>query len=139
MPLLDEPVLGTLAGDRQAVELARDAHGEVAHVDHLLDFSFSLGEDLPRLESHEPSQVLLSLTQRLSDLPDDLSTPWRWDVPPRLEREASPFDDAIEVIGGAAGHACDRLTGGRVDRHETRASRLVDPGTMIDTAVQVLE
>ena len=65
VPLLDHPVPGPLAGDRQAVELARQADGEVAHVDHLLDLALALGADLARLEGDQQAQVGLALAQGL--------------------------------------------------------------------------
>ena len=65
VPLLDHPVPGPLAGDRQAVELARQADGEVAHVDHLLDLALALGADLARLERDQQAQVRLVLAERL--------------------------------------------------------------------------
>ena len=51
VPLLHHPVLRALGGDGQAVELAREADGEVADVDHLLHFAFALGEDLAGISS----------------------------------------------------------------------------------------
>ena len=47
MPLLQHAVVWPLAGDRQAVELPRQADSEVAHVDHFLDFAQSFAFDLP--------------------------------------------------------------------------------------------
>ena len=51
---------GSFAGDGEAVQLARQADGEVAHVDHFLDLAFALGADLARLESDQKSQVGLA-------------------------------------------------------------------------------
>ena len=50
MPLLHHAVPRPLRGDRQAVELARQADREVADVDHLLHFAVALGADLAHLE-----------------------------------------------------------------------------------------
>ena len=53
MPLLHHPVPRTLGRDGQAVQLARETHGEVADVDHLLHLAVSLGADLAHLERHQ--------------------------------------------------------------------------------------
>ena len=44
-------VAGALGGDGEAVELAREAAGEVADVDHLLHFAARLGDDLAGLDA----------------------------------------------------------------------------------------
>jgi hypothetical protein len=59
VPLLVHAVQRSLAVHREAVELAREADGEVADVDHLLHLAEPLGEDLPHLERDEPSERLL--------------------------------------------------------------------------------
>ena len=86
MPLLDHPVPRPLAGDRQAVELPRQADGEVAHVDHLLDLALALRADLARLERDQQAEVRLLLAQGLADLADDLAADRRGDHPPGPER-----------------------------------------------------
>ena len=53
VPLLHHPMVWPLAGDGQAVELPRQADGEVADVDHLLDLAEALLEDLAAFERHE--------------------------------------------------------------------------------------
>ena len=75
VPLLHHPVGGTLAGDRQAVELAREADGKVADVDPLLDLAERLGPDLADLQGHERGEFLLLLADRLADPADQLATP----------------------------------------------------------------
>ena len=48
---------GPLGGDGQAVELARQADGEVADVDHLLHFAEALLRDLARLERDQRARA----------------------------------------------------------------------------------
>ena len=48
----------TLGSDGETVQLAREADGEVADVDHLLHFAEALGDDLPDLERHQRAQGL---------------------------------------------------------------------------------
>ena len=60
MPLLVHAVLGPLGVHRQAVEHARLADGEVADVDHLLDFAIALGLDLAHLEADQAAEAVLA-------------------------------------------------------------------------------
>ena len=59
LPGLAHVVAGPLAGDGQAVELARQADGEVADVDHLLHLAEALGGDLAGLERDQRGEVVL--------------------------------------------------------------------------------
>ena len=51
MPCLHHAMAGSLGGDGEAVELARQADGVVANVDHLLHFAARLGDDLAGLDA----------------------------------------------------------------------------------------
>src|SRR3546814_11964208 len=83
MPGLHHPVIGPLGGDGEAVELARQADGEVADVDHLLHFAESIGDNLPRLEADEAGQRLLPFAQHLAELAATLASTRRGAGPPR--------------------------------------------------------
>ena len=52
--------VGALGGDGQAVELARQADGEIADVDHLLHFAEALGGDLAGLEGDQAAELGLA-------------------------------------------------------------------------------
>ncbi len=58
---------GRSRGDRQAVELARQADGEVADVDHLLHFAEAFAGDLAGLDGDEAAQRLLVGAQLLAE------------------------------------------------------------------------
>ena len=73
MPLLDHPVVGPLAGDGQAIKLARQADREVADVDHLLDFAEAFLDDLAGLQRHQPGQRLLGGAQFLAKQPNQFA------------------------------------------------------------------
>ena len=90
LPLLDHAVPRPFAGDRQAVQLARQADGEVAHVDHFLDLAFTLGADLAGLERDQQPEVGLVGAQGRADLADDLAATGRRNHPPASERLARP-------------------------------------------------
>ena len=53
MPGLHQPVTGALGGDGPAVQLPRQADGELADVDHLLHLAEGLGGDLACLDRDE--------------------------------------------------------------------------------------
>ncbi len=61
MPGLHQPMRRPLRGDGAAVELARQADGELADVDHLLHFAQRLGGDLADLDGHQRREVVLVL------------------------------------------------------------------------------
>ena len=73
MPLLHHPVAGPLAGDGETVELARQADREVADVDHLLNLTASLGEDLAGLDGDEFAERVLCRAQFLAEQADELA------------------------------------------------------------------
>ncbi len=59
MPLLVHAMAGPLAVHGEAVELAREADGEIGDVDHLLHFAQALGQDLAHFERDQRAQILL--------------------------------------------------------------------------------
>ena len=60
VPLLEHPVVWALAGDREAVKLARQPDGEIAHVDHFLNFAFAFAPDLAGLDGDQQPEIGLS-------------------------------------------------------------------------------
>ena len=69
VPRLHQPVAGSLAGDREAVQLARETDREVADVDHLLDLAEALGADLAGLDRHQLAELVLVLAEELTEPP----------------------------------------------------------------------
>ena len=65
--------LGALGGDGEAVELARQADGEVADVDHLLHFAEAFGDDLAGLERDQPAEIVLGGAQLLAEQAHELA------------------------------------------------------------------
>ena len=113
MPLFDHPVIGPLAGDGQPVQLARQADGIVANVDHFLHFALAFGDDLAGFERHQPGQRLLCDAQFLAEQADQFATPRGWHAAPRqkggLRTRAGGGD-----VAGAGFH--DRADAVAVDR-----------------------
>ena len=61
MPALEQMVARTFGGDRQAIQLAREADREVADVDDFLHFAQPFAEDLAGLERDEfPERLLVA-------------------------------------------------------------------------------
>ena len=88
MPRLHQAVAGPLAGDREAVQLARQADGEVADVDHLLDLTETLGADLPGLDRDQLAELGLVGAQQLTEPADQPATHRR--------RRRSPFTERLD-------------------------------------------
>ena len=57
MPGLGHAMAGALGGDGEAVQLPRQADGEIADVDHLLHFAEALGDDLADLKRDQRAQA----------------------------------------------------------------------------------
>ena len=100
MPGLHHAVAGALGGDGQAVQLARQAHGEVADVDHFLHFAFALGQDLAGLQAHQPAQLALVAAQGLAEQAQQLATARRRHVAPGQAGLAGAGDGGMRL-----GHA----------------------------------
>ena len=77
---------GALRGDRQPVELAREADGEIADVDHLLNLAEPLLVDLAAFERHQAAQRLLAGPQLLAEQPHEFAPARRRNAAPGLER-----------------------------------------------------
>ena len=75
-----------LRGDRAAVELARQAHREVADVDHLLHLAEPLLRDLPHLERHELTKGALFTPELLTEKPHELAPVWPRQIAPDQKR-----------------------------------------------------
>ena len=96
MPLLHQPVAGTFAGDRQAVQLAAEADGEVADVDHLLHLAKCLALDLADLDLHQTAEVCLVRAQQRGELADQLAAQRARCGAPRLEGGRGLVDRLID-------------------------------------------
>ena len=105
VPGLEHAMAGALGGDRTAEELAREPHGEVADVDHLLHLAEALLGDLAGLERDELAERLLLASQLLAEQADELAAPRCGHVAPRLEGFGGSRDCGIGTgrIGATAG------------------------------------
>src|SRR5262249_47355331 len=92
MPGLDHAVFGAFGGDSQAIELARQANGEVANVDHLLNLAEAFGDDLADLDGHETAKCFLVHPQLLSEQADKLAAIGRRRIAPGEKGFLRPLD-----------------------------------------------
>ncbi len=114
VPLFHHPVARALGGDGQAVELPRQADGEVADVDHLLHFAVALRADLAHLEADEIAQRLLGGAQRLAEVAHELAALGRRRLAPRAEAGAGGRGHAVVGLGRGQLHAGNRRAGRRI-------------------------
>ena len=134
MPLLEHPVPGTFAGHRQTIQLPRESRGEIAHVDHLLDFASAFGADLSDFQSDEHSEVGLVFAQRRAKSPHDVASCRRGQHPPPLKGVASVLDDPFVVVATCRDDAAQDLARRRIDRIEQLAARFT-PAPAVDAAL----
>ena len=93
MPGLHHAVARALGGDGKAVDLARQAHGEVADVDHLLHLAETLGDDLSGFEGDDRADRLLGGAQFLPKEPNEFAPARSRDVAPQGEGGFRAADD----------------------------------------------
>src|SRR6266702_2816739 len=115
MPRLHHPVLATLGCDGQAIELTRQAHREVADVDHLLDFAESLRRDLADFDRNELAEGLLVGSQFFAKKPDEFAALGGRNQTPFEEGGMSLVDRSLRLLCADLVHmggdlACDWRT-----------------------------
>ena len=55
----------------ESIELAREAHGEVGDINHLLHFALSLRREFSRFECDERAEIVLVIAEFFADGADD--------------------------------------------------------------------
>jgi hypothetical protein len=101
----EHAVAWALAGHGDAVELAREADGEVGDVDRLLHLAEALGADLADLERDERAERVLG-AELVADGADDLAAHGRGDL-----KDSAPGGRVVELDPG------ERLAGRGVFGH----------------------
>ena len=108
VPGLHHAMPGALAGDGQAVQLARQPDGEIADVDHFLHFAQPFLQDLAGLDGHQPPERLLVRAHQLAEPAHQLTAPGRRHAAPRrgMRRSArAVFSAMVEAVSDL--HAAD--------------------------------
>ena len=96
------------------MELTRQADGEIADVDHLLDLAEALRQDLARFDRHEHGQVVLVRPQLLAEFAHDGAALWAGHGAPGGRGGGRALDGAVEIVVGD--HPTERRTGDRRSR-----------------------
>ncbi|MNZ71074.1 hypothetical protein D3C78_894290 [compost metagenome] len=119
-------VAGTLGGDGQAVELARQADGEVADVDHFLHFAQAFLGDLAGLPGHQLAQLRLARAQLLAEQAHQFAPPGRRHLAPGVEGVGGAADLLLHLGGALQVHGTQAATvdGGMDDQFAV----LIQPG-----------
>ena len=97
LPGLREAVGRAFRGDRSAVQLAGQADGEVADVDHLLHLTARLGGDLADLDADQGGQVIEVVAHEVAEPAHDLAADGRRCRAPRAERRHRTVEHIVEV------------------------------------------
>jgi len=116
-----------LRGDHEAVELAREAGGEFADVNHLLHFAHALDANLAHFQADQFAQRLLQFTQRVAEVTDHLTPARRGPRTPRLERLIGPRHQRL--VGGrrSLNDLRQRLAVGWVVGYQFASAAIFDP------------
>ena len=117
VPGLHHAVTRPLGGDGQAIKLARQADGEVADVDHLLDLALALLEDLAALDGDDLAQRVLVRAQLLGEQAHQLAALGSGHRTPDIEGGDRAADHDVDGSGCILGEAGD---GAAVDRRSHR-------------------
>ena len=67
MPGLGHAVTRSLGGNGQTIELAGQAHGKVADIDHFLNFTQTLLVNLAAFHSHQSAEGLLMFPELVAE------------------------------------------------------------------------
>ena len=115
VPILGHPVPGSFRGHCQSIELPGQADGEIADVDHFLDFAETLRMDLAGLEGYQRTECALVPAQFLAEETNQLASPrGRYPTPfqVRMLRGLHGPIDGHRIVGGHLrnGVAVDRRT-----------------------------
>ena len=134
---------GALGRDRESVQLARQAHGEVADVDHLLHLAATFLQELAGLERHQQAESVLGRTQRVAIAAHQLAAPRRGHVAPSpLGCGRAGVHGIGDVVrswhGGRARGYCRRSACARTARRSCRRRPDRGRGAAAATSVQAL-
>src|ERR1700737_2748186 len=86
MPRLCHTVLVALGSNGQTIKLTGKPHGEVADVDHLLDFAETFRLDLADLDGHESAEEALVGPQLFAKEPHEFTA--------LRTRDQAPFEES---------------------------------------------
>ena len=103
VPGFHHAVAGAFAGNRQAMQLARQSHGEVADVDHLLHLAQPSGAHLAASSDTQQAQGLFVLAQFLAQAAHQFAAPRGGHGAPLQEGGVRALDERLGLRAGVAG------------------------------------
>ena len=122
MPLLNHAMTGALAVHGQTIELARQAHSEIADVDHLLDFAQAFAADFAIFQRNQLAQRLFVSPQFIAQLADDFAAFGCRPHAPAAKSRHSFGNDSLIIGAGRLGNCPDRRVGGGIQRNQLLAA-----------------
>ena len=133
VPGFTHVVARALGSDGQAVQLARQANGEVADVDHFLHFAQAFLGDLAGFDRNQLAEVGLVLTQHLAEQAHQLAT--------ARGRHAAPgFEGALGLIDAGDGLGlAEQFHRGDLAAVDRRVNRVVALGVSLGSNAKALE
>ena len=126
-------VTRTLGGNGQTIKLARQAHCEIADVDHFLDLTQAFLGDLARLPGHQLPPVRLVLAQQIAELAHQFATAWRRHLAPGLECMLGTGDVLLGLGGTFPVHGADPAA---INRRMNRLVALLVQGGVHTKTIQ---
>src|SRR5438552_2539545 len=137
MPLLHQTMVFSLRLNRQAVKHARLADGEIADVDHLLNFAFTFGNDLAGLESDELTKLMFQLAQPISESANGVAADGARCSSPFFERFLRTRDRGLVIVVRGGANTCQPPAIDRRDLVDLRATAAAGPITGKNTGIVV--
>ena len=98
MPLLHQTMVRPFGLNRQAIQHARLADGEIADVDHLLHFAFAFGDNFSGLESDELAKFMFQFAERVSETANSVASDWTRRSPPFFERFLRAREGCLVIV-----------------------------------------
>ena len=133
VPGFTHVVAWALGGDGQAVQLTRQANGEVADVDHFLYFAQAFLGDLAGFDRYQLAQVSLVLTQHFAEQAHQFATA-------RGRHGAPGFEGALGLVDAGDGLGlAEQFHRGDLAAVDRRVNRVVALGVSLGSNAKALE
>ena len=139
VPLLVHAMSGALAVHGEAVELAREADGEIGDVDHLLHFAQAFGQDLAHLERNERAQILLMSAQFIADLAHDVAAFGGGHHAPFEKGLGGARHDGFVIRDARHANARQGFAGGGTEGNQLAARGFGDPISVAGAGIYCLD
>src|SRR5690606_16474627 len=118
-------------------ELARQADGEVADVDHLLYLAMTLGADFAHLQTDEIAERLFQLAQAIGQVADNRPPARSGHIAPTTEGVSGAIDYLLIDGRRRLDDGGNRLTRGRIGGDEALARRILEPAAGAGTCARI--